>query len=117
MLVDSSGYSVNFDTDEFIDDGPRANEVVGTNWAADGQVVTITVTLDSASDQIRWAVSDISVPTVTLTDADKVVIYVDSGSDPTSYLVAYGDFDTPLAPTAGTLNIDFDTVTWSLDYT
>ncbi len=116
-MLCSSSYTPNRDTHDFLDDGPRTNEVTGTNWAAGGQTVTIGMSLDAASDQLRFAVSDISVATVTLTDAKHVVIYNSSpGSDATRHLIAYGTFDTALAPTAGTLAIDFDAITWNIDY-
>lgn len=116
MLVDSSGYTPDIDADEFIDDGPRANEVTGTNWAADGEAVTFTVTQDTANDQIEVEISDISVATVTLTDGKHAVVYLDSGTDSTSYLVGYVTFNTALAPVAGTLAITFPAPTFTFDY-
>lgn len=115
MLVNSS-YTPNMDTHDFKDD-VVANEVTGTNWPAGGVAVTITLSIDATSHQLRAAVSDISVSTVTLTDGKTLVIYNNTpGSDATRHLVGYATFDTALAPTAGTLSVDFPTVTYNLDY-
>jgi len=115
-MLCATAYTPDVDADEFIDDGPRANERTGTNWAADGQTVTFTVTSDGAGDQIEVEISDISVNTVTLTDGKHAVVYLDSGTDSTSYLVGYVTFDTALAPTAGTLAITFPAPTFTFDY-
>jgi hypothetical protein len=115
MMV-GTAYTPDMDVDEFIDDGPRANERTGTNWAADGQTVTLTVTVDAAGDQVEVEISDVSVPTVTLTDGKYAVVYLDSGTDSTSYLVCYVTYDTALAPTAGTLALTFPAPSFSFDY-
>lgn len=115
MLL-ATAASPNMDTHDFLDD-LVANEVTGTNWPAGGQPVTITLTLDAASNELRFAVSDISVNTVTLSDGKHFLIYNSTpGSNATRHLVAYGTFDTALAPSAGTLNIDFPTVSYKLTY-
>jgi hypothetical protein len=107
----------NADTHDFLDD-LVANEVTGTNWAATGQTVTATLTQDAASDQVRIEFSDISVATVTLTDAKHFLIYNSSpATNATRHLVAYGTFDTALAPTAGTLAITFPAPSLYFDYT
>ena len=115
MLV-SASYTPNMDTHDFLND-VVANEVTGTNWAAGGQAVTLTVTGDAGTNEVRIELADISVPTVTLTGARYVVVYNSTpGSDATRHLVGYGAFHadgdpgTPvsLAPTAGTLAIDWE---------
>ena len=115
MLCNSS-YTPDPDAHDFKND-VVANEVTGTNWAAGGQAVTITLSLHAASNELRFAVSDVSVPTVTLTDGKHVVIYNSSpGADSGRHLVGYGTFDTALAPTAGTLALDFATVSYKITY-
>jgi|GEM_PF-6378008 len=115
-MLCATAYSPNMDTDEFIDDGPRANERTGTNWATDGIAVTLTVTIDAGTNEVRVEISDISEATVTLTDGKTLVVYLDSGTDSTSYLVGYVTFDTALAPTAGTLAITFPAPTFKFTY-
>lgn len=111
MLVDST-YVPNLSTDEFVS-LIRADEVTGSNWTANGQAVTLTVTEDDATDEVRVEISDISVATVTLTDGKHAVVYNDTpATDATKHLVGYVTFDTALAPTAGTLAITFPAPTF-----
>jgi hypothetical protein len=116
-MILATAATLNKDTDEFLITH-RANERTGTNWAANGQAVTITMSEDAASDQFRVELSDISVATVTLTDGKHALVYHDTpGTDATRHLVGYITFDTALAPTAGTLAITFPAPTYFLDYT
>lgn len=106
-LADTS-YTPNVDTDEFFST-PEANEVTGTNWAAGGVATTVTVDQDTANNRIRVFCTDINNATTTLTDGKTLVLYkVLGGASSADPLVGYGTFDTALAPTAGTLAIDFD---------
>ena len=115
MLIDST-WTPNPDTDEFVS-LIRAKERTGTNWAADGQLTTATITLDAASNEVRIALSDISVNTVTLTDGKNLAIAnFLPGTDATRHLLGYVTFDTALAPTAGTLAIDFPSPTFKFTY-
>jgi hypothetical protein len=114
MLV-ATAATMNMDTDEFISTH-RANERTGTNWAADGQTVTLTDSIDAGTNEVRVEISDISVATVTLTDGKHAITYLDSGSDATSYIVGYVTFDTALAPTAGTLAITYPAPTFKFTY-
>jgi hypothetical protein len=115
-LLASSSYTPNMDTHDFLDD-VVANEVTGTNWAAGGQNTTATITVDAASNEVRVALSDISVNTVTLTDGKHVIVYNSTpGTNATRHLIGYGTFDTALAPTAGTLAIDFPSPTFKFTY-
>jgi hypothetical protein len=117
VLLASSSYTPNPDTHDFLDD-VRSFEVTGTNWAANGQNSTATISIDAATNQVRMAFSDISVATVTLTDGKHAVVYNGTpGTDATRHLIGYVTFDTALAPTAGTLTIDFPTPSWYYDYT
>jgi hypothetical protein len=117
VMLLATAASPNADTHDFLDD-LVANEVTGTNWAAGGQTVTLTVTEDAASDQVRVELSDISVNTVTLTDGKHALVYNSTpGTNATRHLIGYVTFDTALAPTAGTLAITFPAPTWFFDYT
>jgi hypothetical protein len=115
-LLASSSYTPNMDTHDFLDD-VVANEVTGTNWAAGGQNTNATITVDATSNEVRVALSDISVNTVTLTDGKHVIVYNSTpGTNATRHLIGYGTFDTALAPTAGTLAIDFPSPTFKFTY-
>jgi hypothetical protein len=115
-LLASSSYTPNMDTHDFLDD-VVANEVTGTNWAAGGQNTNATITVDAGTNEVRVALADISVPTVTLTDGKHVIVYNSTpGTNATRHLIGYGTFDTALAPTAGTLAIDFPSPTFKFTY-
>lgn len=103
----ATAYTPDVDTHDFWDD-VSANEVTGTNWAAGGQTVTVAVAQDAGNNRIYVTVSDISVATVTLSDAKHGILYKSTGVAGTSNLIGYVTFDTALAPSAGTLAIDFD---------
>jgi hypothetical protein len=112
----ATAYTPNMDTHDFLDD-VVANEVTGTNWAAGGQNTNATITVDATSNEVRVALSDISVNTVTLTDGKHVIVYNSTpGTNATRHLIGYGTFDTALAPTAGTLAIDFPSPTFKFTY-
>ena len=115
-LLANSSYTPNPDTHDFLDD-VVANEVTGTNWPAGGQNTTATITLDAASNEVRVALSDISVATVTLSDGKHLVVYNSTpGTNATRHLIGYVTFDTALAPSAGTLTIDFPSPTFKFTY-
>lgn len=102
-LIDST-YTPNKDTDNDWADC-SAKQVTGTNWAGP-QTLTATVDLDTTNHRARLLISDVSVATVTLSDGKHFVIYDDTHAS--DALIGYITFDTALAPSAGTLAIDFD---------
>ena len=102
-LVDST-YTPNVDTDDDWADA-SGKQVTGTNWAGP-QTLTVTTDIDTTNNRVRFFVTDISVATVTLTDGKHFVIYDDTHAS--DALIGYVTFDTALAPSAGTLAIDFD---------
>jgi hypothetical protein len=91
-----------------------ANEVTGTNWAAGGQTLSITTGIDTANNRVSFTATDISVASVTLSDGKHLVIYDDTHAS--KALVGYVTFDTPLAPSAGTLAVDFGTEIGRITY-
>lgn len=108
VILANSSYTPNPDTDDFRND-VDAFEVTGTNWAAGGQTTTVTLDQDTTNNRIRVFCSDISVATVTLTDGKHAVLYKAlGGASSADPLIGYVTFDTALAPTAGTLTLDFD---------
>ena len=114
-ILCATAYTPNPDTDDDLSD-IVSHERTGTNWAAGGQTVTISSTdIDTTNNRVRIFMTDISVATVTLTDGKTFVVYDDTHAS--DALVAYGTFDTALAPTAGTLLIDFDATLGALRLT
>ena len=115
----ASAYTPDIDAHDFWDD-VVGNEVTGTNWAANGQhCAGEALSLVTANNDVEFDITDISVATVTLTDGDKGILYSrTNGTNGTRELAGYADFDTPLAPQGGTLDIDFATTGFCLiDYT
>lgn len=95
MLLTSS-YTPDADTHDHVDD-VVANEASGTGYTAGGQTVTATVTIDTATNQVRvtftdpsWASSSVSARYLLLyfelgTNAqDEVITVIDHGSTVTS---------------------------------
>ena len=115
VMLATSAYTPDMDAHDFKND--VTPEATGTNWAAGGQTTTATISVDAASNEVRVALSDISVATVTLTDGKHAVVYNSTpATDATRHLLGYVTFDTALAPTAGTLAIDFPSPTFKFTY-
>lgn len=119
LALAASAYTVDIDAHDNWDD-VVANEVVGTNWAANGQQADgETLSLVTANNDVEFDITDESVATVTLTDGKHVILYSRTpGTDATRELIGYATMDTALAPAGGTLLLDFATTGWALiDYT
>lgn len=102
-LIDST-YTPNADTDDDWAD-VSAKQVTGTGWAGP-QTLSVTTSLDTANNRVRFFLTDISASTVTLSDGKHFVIYDDTHAN--DALIGYITFDVALAPSAGPLAIDFD---------
>lgn len=107
----TSSYTPNQNTDEFWST-PQANEVSGTNYTAGGNqcstgVVSLSgagvVTLDF-NDPAAWAESGSG-----FSNAQRVIIYQDSGVAGTSQLIAYSNLITPaVGNVSGSLTVTLD---------
>ena len=75
---------------------PRAGGVVVDN---------VAVTYDSGTNVVKVDADDINETGVTVANARYGVLYVDTGTDSTSPLIAYVDFDGDQSATAGTVAI------------
>lgn len=109
LALAATAYTPDPDAHDYWND-VSANEVTGTNWAAGGVTLSgCTVDVDATNNRVRLFATDVSVATVTLSDAKHAIIYCDTGgASSTDPLIAYITWDTALAPSAGTLAIDFD---------
>jgi hypothetical protein len=119
LALASSSYTVDIDAHDFWAD-VVANEVTGTNWAANGQQADgETLSLVTANNDVEFDITDEVVASVTLTDGKHVILYSRTpGTDATRELVGYATMDTALAPQGGTLTIDFSASGFVLiDYT
>jgi len=99
VLVDTATYTVNLNTDDFLDDIP-----VGERVATSANMSTKTTT-DGVFDA-----DDITFSSVTGDECEAVVIYKDTGTASTSPLIAYIDTATGLSvvPNGGDI-----TITWN----
>jgi len=104
----TSSYSPDKDAHEFFDD--VTNEVSGTGYTAGGETVTGTLTLDTANDKLTLEFASTSWTSATIT-ARGAVYYSSTGTASTSTLIAFNDFGSDVAVTAGTLALAASTVT------
>jgi hypothetical protein len=104
----TSSYSPDKDADEFFDD--ITNEVTGTGYTAGGNTVTGTLTLDNANDKLTLEFASTNWTSATIT-ARGAVYYSSTGTASTSTLIAFNDFGSDVAVTAGTLALAASTVT------
>lgn len=104
----TSTYSPDKDAHEFFDD--ITNEVSGTGYTAGGETVTGTLTLDTANDKLTLELASTSWTSATIT-ARGAVYYSSTGTASTSTLIAFNDFGSDVAVTAGTLALAASTIT------
>jgi hypothetical protein len=104
----TSSYTPDKDTHEHFDD--VTNEVSGTGYTAGGNTVTGTLTLDNANDKLTLEFASTSWTSATIT-ARGAVYYSSTGTASTSTLIAFNDFGSDVAVTAGTLALAASTVT------
>ena len=109
MLTDSV-YVPDADLDLDVADGPRANEVSGTNYVADGFAITNqAVTQDDTDNEGVFDGDDAVWANSTIT-ARHGVIYQDTAVDTTSLLIADLDFVSDQT----TSNTEFK-ITWNAE--
>lgn len=99
ILVDTSGYTVNLATDQFLSIIAGA-AIIATSANLSGK--TSTAGVADANDVTFNSVSGASV--------EALVIYQDSGSAATSRLIAYIDTATglPVTPNGGNITVTWD---------
>lgn len=91
MLVTAT-YTPTQDTDDFINDA-SANESSGTGYVAGGVTLTVTVSLDTATNTVLITATDLSGISVSCRWG---VFYVDTGNPATSRVISYTDFSEGL---------------------
>jgi len=104
----TSSYTPDKDTHEHFDD--VTNEVSGTGYSAGGNTVAGTLTLSTANDRLTLEFASTSWTSATIT-ARGAVYYSSTGTASTSTLIAFNDFGSDVAVTAGTLALAASTVT------
>lgn len=104
----TSTYSPDIDAHDAFDD--ITNEVTGTGYTAGGNTITnAAVTQDNTNDRGVFDGDNVSWPSSSIT-ARGAVMYKDSGTAATSYLIMYLDFGTDQTSNSGTFEIQWDAV-------
>ena len=102
----TSAYSPDIDTHE--DYADITNEVTGTGYTAGGKLLANkAVTKDTTDDEGVFDADDVSWTSSTIT-ARGAVVYVDTGTDSTSLLIAYFDFGEDKSSSSGTFTIQWN---------
>ena len=97
----ATGFTPNAGTDSYWSD-ISSSRAAGTT---DVTLASITTTLDTGNARVEFDTADPSLSTITAT-TNKYTIWVDTGSDATSPVLATIDIaEGTLSPTAGTLSI------------
>ena len=99
ILVDSSYYSVNLNTHEYLADIPVAARI------ATSAAFTNKTAVDGAADA-----GDITFTAISGASLEYIVLYSDTGTESTSPLIAFIDTATglPLTPNGGNIIIQWD---------
>lgn len=89
----------------------NAHEVSGTGYTARGKALTSkTVTYGSGIKTTTFDAADVTWAALTLTDARYLVVYKDSGTNNTSWLMGYVDLGVSKTPSNAAV-----TITWHAD--
>lgn len=99
ILVDAGAYSPNFSTHKHLSDIGSSARVTS------GVLLTGKETTGGAADA-----NDVTFPTVSGPSIEAVVLYVDTGSESTSVLIAWLDTATglPITPNGGDIIVTWD---------
>ena len=105
IMLTTSTYTPNQDTHNFRDD--VTNEVVGTGYTAGGATLTgVSVTYDTASNEVRIAWTDPTWPTATITARTAVIYKARGGASTADELLAYCTEAGDVTSTAATFTVD-----------
>ena len=107
IMLLSGAYTPNQDAHDYLDD-VVSNEVTGTGYTAGGAVLASkTATYDAATNTVKFDAADVTWSGSTIT-ARYAVVYSDSGAtNATKPLIAYFDFGTDKASSAGDFVVRF----------
>lgn len=99
LLVDTAGYSINVTTDQYVSDIPTSYRVAGP------VTLTAKATTGGAADAADITFTSVSGPSI-----EAIIIYMDTGTESTSPLIAYIDTATglPITPNGGDIIVTWD---------
>ncbi len=105
MILTTSAYTPNQDTHNFRDD--VTNEVVGTGYTAGGATLAgVSVTYDTATNEVRISWTDPTWPSSTITARTAVIYKSRGGAASADELLAYCTEASDITSTAGTFTVD-----------
>ncbi len=105
ILLTTSTYTPNQDTHNFRDD--VTNEVVGTGYTAGGATLAgVSVTYDTATNEVRISWTDPTWPSSTITARTAVIYKSRGGAASADELLAYCTEASDITSTAGTFTVD-----------
>lgn len=105
ILLTTSTYTPNQDTHNFRDD--VTNEVVGTGYTAGGATLAgVSVTYDTATNEVRISWTDPTWPSSTITARTAVIYKSRGGAASADELLAYCTEAGDITSTAGTFTVD-----------
>lgn len=108
VMLTTSAYTEDKDAHDFRND--VTNEVAGTGYTAGGNVVTVTVTLDTANDRLDITLGGTTWPTSTITARKAVYYKARGGASSADELVAVNDFGADVVSVAGTFTLNASTL-------
>lgn len=90
-MICAAGYTPDFDAHEFR--SSVTNEVSGSGYSTGGVALTgESLTLDTTNNRLKIDADDADFGTVTFTSGTQLIVYVDTGSSATDYLVSRHSF-------------------------
>ena len=116
ILLTTSAYTPNQDTHNFRDD--VTNEVAGTGYTAGGATLAgVSVTYDTASNEVRISWTDPTWPASTITARTAVIYKSRGGASTADELLAFCTNDADVSTTAGTFTVDLPAPTLKITAT
>lgn len=113
IMLTTSAYTPNQDTDDFRND--VTNEVSGTGYTAGGATLAgVSVTYDSASNQVRISWTDPTWSTASITARTAVIYKSRGGASSADELLAYVTEASDVTSTAATFTVDLPSPTLTL---
>lgn len=105
IMLTTSTYTPNQDTDDFRNDVTNEVGASGT-YAAGGGAVTLSTSYDTATNEVRVNMTDVSFTGATITARTAVLYKSRGGAATADELVAYCTEASDVSSTAGTFTID-----------
>lgn len=107
VLLDSD-HTIDIDTQVYLDD-VNTNEIVGTGYTANGQLVSgVTTVINTSTDTVKVDCDDITFSTLTVTDVKSALLVIWTGDASTSLILSQTTFDDAQNRTAADLVVQIN---------